>query len=383
MLKIDPMTCTGCRACEQACSVNCITFEKDAAGFIYPAVDTVKCVDCGQCEQVCHAKKQEKDVLSGYTKKREGFYGWCRESSVVQNSSSGGAFSAIVSAWLEDAGFVYGAAFRDTYDYVTHGKYTKHSYVPLRKSKYVFCDTADSYSDVKKMLAEGKKVIYSGTPCQIGGLKAFLKKPYANLLTVDFICHGTPSMDFLNAHLNFIRKGRAVTYIDFRSKALGWRKHCLKVCLDGNAEYLKPVEEDYYLSMFLGNKTLRSCCYACQYADGQHVSDITIADFWGIHQLDPDMHNDQGISLIIFNHAIEDELLSGLKITMQLTALDPQAYAYVFKSHASYDFQARMKEIRKIQKNGFQRQSEKFYRSRRLRKIKNYLGMIKRKCTKG
>ncbi|SDJ24691.1 4Fe-4S dicluster domain-containing protein [Lachnospiraceae bacterium G41] len=368
MLKTKMDLCTGCRACEQICPQTCITFNKDKEGFLYPRVEENNCINCNLCNTVCHAQVSNKSELIYHTKERKGYYGRVNESELLKNSSSGGAFSQIVEEWLDDEGIVFGATFSADFRYIHHTACSKQDYIKLRKSKYVFSDTEQTYSECKKKLQEGKKVIFSGTPCQIAGLLKFLGNKPDSLLTIDFICHGTPSIDIYNHHIDWIAKGRKVTGVDFRSKAMGWRKHCLKVNLSKET-YLRSIEEDYYMCEFMRYSMLRLCCYTCEYSNGNHISDITLADFWGIKRVDESYIDDNGVSLLIFNTQTNEELLTKLMSTMELRYLEPKDYNYVFKTHSSYDANERKRFFLKYEKKGWDRIATQYYRSRFLRKI--------------
>ena len=226
MARTVSVDCTGCHACEQSCPAQCIRFEEDAEGFPYPTVDEARCTHCGLCERVCHTA--DKPSPAPLPKKISAYYGWSKDPATQAQSSSGGAFSAIADAWLGEEGVVFGAAFSEDFQSVRHEMAQAGRYERLRKSKYVFSDLGDSYQQAEQALRQGKRVVFTGTPCQVAGLRAFLEKEYENLLTVDFICHGTPSAKLYRAHLNYVSRGKAVKKVDFRSKAMGWRTHCLK-----------------------------------------------------------------------------------------------------------------------------------------------------------
>lgn len=379
MLTINRKKCTGCHACELVCPKKCISFEKDEYGFIYPYIDREKCSYCGACEKICHAEIQDKNEFLKKEKKQFGYYGWSKDESLIYNSSSGGAFSSIVESWLDDEGVVFGATYTEDLSYVCHQSFKKSNYAPLRKSKYVFSDPEHSYAEVKECLNKGEKVLFTGTPCQIAGLKAFLCKDYENLLTMDFICHGTPSIDMLNEHVKYVSKGKKVIAIDFRSKKYGWRKYCLKIN-NSDGEYIKSIEEDFYLYAFMKYRILRECCYFCQYSDGHHVSDITLADFWGIKSYKPDYTANKGVSLIIFNN---EEALSatytGLKTRMELCSLEKKEYAYIYKSHDKYDYQARKETLVDIKSRGMQTLSQEYYNRRHMRTVQKVFRKLFRK----
>lgn len=350
----DMDLCTGCRACEQICPVGCISFSYDLEGFIYPKVNLNKCIHCNKCESVCHAAESNKKYFLPQ-KRRTALYGWAADSDLRAKSSSGGAFSTIVEGFLDDTGYVCGAAFQDNYTYVSHSFYQKDSYAPLRKSKYVFSDISDSYIVVENILKCGKRILFSGTPCQVAGLRAFLGKESENenLLTVDFICHGTPSIKAYQEHLQAVTKGENATCVDFRSKSFGWFQHCLLIETEDGEKYLKKSDEDWYMYHFLHNYSLRKCCYDCPYSNGNHVSDITLADFWGIKNYRPEINDEKGISLIIFNSNQGRSMQAFIESKMECWPLQEKDYAYVFKDHSYYSKSAREMFFKVYKEKGY------------------------------
>ena len=352
--------CTGCRACEQVCPRNCISFSYDAEGFIYPEVAQEACIHCDRCDAVCHALKVNKEDLMCEKKHRSAVYGWVPDNNLRAGSSSGGAFSSLVESFVDDIGLVIGAAFSSDYYMVSHQVCSREDYAPLRKSKYVFSDPLDSYTRTKDALLAGKKVIFSGNPCQVAGLRAFLGKKGNDdhLLTVDFICHGTPSITLYQRHLQGISKGNKINRVDFRSKSFGWFQHCLLVEADGGVTHLEKSDDDWYMYHFLHNYSLRKCCYDCQYSNGDHVSDITIADFWGVKNYKPEINDEKGISLIIFNTERGHSVLHALKERMNLWPLEEEDYAYVFKTHAAYSKAGREKFFRDYGEKGYDYMAE-------------------------
>ena len=346
-------SCTGCRACEYICPKRCISFSEDDEGFIYPAVDKNKCIECGLCKRVCHALETDKANLLCEEKNRQAWYGWSLDDSLHRESSSGGAVSEIVSAYMKNMrGGVVGAAYSDDYMKVEQVVCTQEQMGRIRKSKYVFCDTVDAYTKVKKMLVSGERVVYTGTPCQVAGLRRFLRETdQNNLLTIDFICHGVPSPKVYRNHIRWIAKG-SLKKVDFRSKRLGAR-HCLLI-EDQKGEHVYPYSEDMYFGEFLNNKTLRKCCYICQYSQGAHVSDFTLADFWGIQKYDPSIDNSQGISLIVANTIKAKSLMNTVNKSMHLVELDDADYNYVYITHEElYSLKKREKFFAEYRKYGY------------------------------
>lgn len=358
--------CTGCRACELTCPEQCIRMEYDDEGFLYPVTGEDACVQCGLCRKSCHVltpparREDEKD----------GVYGWNRDESVRRNSSSGGAYSAIIHSFGSDTAF--GAVHDLDAAKVRHMSLMSSAAGPQRKSKYVFSDLENCYREAEKKLQEGQRVVFSGTPCQISGLYAYLKQDYETLITVDLICHGVPSMKVLNGHLDAVSAKKNIERVDFRPKAYGWSRHALLIDFDERRHYLKDEIEDEYLYAFLGNYSLRKCCYDCQYSNGGHRADITLADFWGIRQMDPAYNDEKGLSLMIFNTRKGKDLLPALQESMHLYPLERQHYAYVYTEHC-YDKKKRRKYFTKFKTGGYTNAAMYVRRITRTRKVLHHL----------
>lgn len=315
--------CTGCRVCEKLCPKDCITFEREADGFLYPHIDETVCIKCSKCVRVCHLRK---DCKVNYD---EGFYGYSKQSDIRRKGSSGGAFSEIASAWNEEHENlkVFGSIY-DSYDCTVHQQgFTYPDIEPLYQSKYAFSDTKNTFNELKEHLEGGGAAVYCGTPCQIGALKAFLdNKEYENLLTIDFICHGVPSEEFMKKHLEYIADGRAIKNVEFRSKAHGWgiHKHCLKITYSDNKTYVAKAGRDYFFTHFLKSDCLRNGCYHCHYSF-RHSGDFTMGDFWEINRYRKDLNDGKGMSVIFTNTQKSKKLVSKIKNHMILYPI-PKGY---------------------------------------------------------
>ncbi len=291
--------CTGCRACEKLCSVNCIKMVEDKEGFIFPEIDEEKCIHCGICRDRCPERKERK-ANQEFT-----IYGMkSKEISVSQKSTSAGIAYLLSRQVIKNKGVVVGCAYLEK---LIPGQIRVDSIEEIEKlrgSKYVFSDTKDTYQEVKQDLAENREVLYLGTPCQIGGLYAFLGKPSPLLYTVDIVCHGVPSSKLFLNYIDDLENKYKEKIIDyqFRNKDKAeWGEFCAKIVLaNGKVNYRKADNDPYY-SHFLTGTTYRDCCYECQYASMNRVGDITLGDFWGIEQYDSHFYSPQGVSLVICN----------------------------------------------------------------------------------
>lgn len=298
----DKERCCGCGACAQACPVQCISMRHDEEGFPYPAVDTARCTGCGLCERICPYNRpltpRRPQRIAAFTNPDE---------TVRMSSSSGGLFTALAEGVLARSGRVFGATFDSDWSVCHTSVAERGELVRLRGSKYVQSDTRRTFAEARSLLKEGREVLYTGTPCQIAGLRSFLGREYDNLLLVDFTCHGVPSpglwQKYLRERLDALFPGErrgpeAIDRISFRDKRHGWRRYSLTLCADGR-EASATRYEDAWLRGFLADLYLRPSCHSCAFRRFTGGSDLTISDFWNIPKYLPetDEHRRSGVSL--------------------------------------------------------------------------------------
>ena len=306
MINIEKkINCSGCHACYNICPKNAIKMEVDEKGFRYPIVNKEQCVNCGLCEKVCPiiTKNQINNnprIYVCYNKNEE----------IRAESSSGGIFSLIANEILSRNGVVFGAAFSQDF-LVSHISIEKKDDLDLlRRSKYVQSSINDTYKEAKKFLDDGRFVLFTGTPCQIEGLLAYLKKDYDKLYTQDIVCHGVPSPKVWKTYLKYRKNkdGEKPISINFRDKKQeGWHRFSLSFKYK-NFEYSKNQTQDLFMKVFLRNLCLRDSCYECSFRKEHRLSDITLADCWGIKNIKPNMDDNKGVSLILVNSNKGQEL---------------------------------------------------------------------------
>lgn len=318
MLFNQKQMCCGCEACVNTCSKQAILMKPDNYGFLYPSIDERLCINCGMCKKICAFQNiiEENEPRACYAA--------CNTNETqLMVSSSGGIFSAIASEYLENGGVVFGAALEKENN---NGGITKlipkhiaihelKDLVKLQGSKYVQSNIGDVYKETKKFLSEGRQVLFSGTPCQIAGLKAFLQKKHENLFTVDIICHGVPNAGFFMEYLSLLENkfGGKIVDFKFRDKNNGWESMIGEAVLKMKRGVIEKrkiyVDESSYYKLFLNGTLLRESCYACKYASKNRPADITVGDYWGIQKEHPEILSDEkgpysvekGISCIIVN----------------------------------------------------------------------------------
>lgn len=273
--------CYGCQACAQTCPKSAITMIQDKEGFLFPEINPEKCIECNLCEKSCPT---QNGVISNLLKDTPCYVdaAWEKDLDARLESTSGGMFYVIASQWMKTGGVVYGAAF-DKSLVVKHIKTsTIEELNRLRGSKYVQSDITGVYTSVKKDILNGDKVLFSGTPCQVAGLKSFLKKEYDNLLTIDLVCHGVPSPLIFKEHLKYIenRYGSCLKDYKFRGKKRsGWRAY-IKYVFKKHKSKSNFWGGDFFAYSFYRARFNRRSCYTCGFSGAERVGDITLSDFW-------------------------------------------------------------------------------------------------------
>lgn len=304
----NKVECCGCGACASVCPKHCIKMQADNEGFKYPQVDITKCVDCRLCEKVCPLlhKPEPQEPLAVYGAKNV-------DDSIRLHSSSGGLFTAFAREILAQHGIVYGAEMTSELQ-VQHCAVSEEAELTkLRGSKYVQSEMGECYKQARFLLQQGRKVLFSGTPCQIAGLKGFLNKEYPNLYTVDVVCHGVPSAKVYAKHLQEIGEsvGEPVVKVRFRDKQQGW-KHGQTLFYTENHCCGDSKRKETYMRLFLNNVTIRPSCSDCAFNNKRSRADITIADYWGIDKQHPEFDDDKGVTLVIVNTEKGQELMQAV-----------------------------------------------------------------------
>ena len=285
---------------------------------MYPEIDSALCVDCGLCKSVCPAFNEYNGNPKG-----DAYACVNKDDDIRLSSSSGGIFTLLAENVLNKNGVVFGAAFDKNFD-VGHICITScDELFALRGSKYVQSTVGDAFSKVKKILDEGRPVLFTGTPCQISGLKTYLRKDYDNLITQDIICHGSPSPKIWQKYLEYCKKGTCeVDSVFFRDKAKGWNNFSMLIKFSDGSERTNVFSEDLYIKAFLSNLSLRPSCYNCKSKSVERESDITLADFWGVKSVAPEIYDDKGTSLVLVNSPKGKSIFEEIKNDIKYTEVD-------------------------------------------------------------
>lgn len=334
----DSKKCCGCSACVQICPKHSISFQEDREGFWYPKIDIESCANCKLCEKVCPIINQNSERES-----LEAFAARNNDEDIRLKSSSGGLFTLLAESIIDEGGVVFGARFNENWDVVHDYTETKEGLVPFRGSKYVQSNIGDSYVLTESFLKSGRSVMFTGTPCQIAGLRKYLRKEYDNLLAVDVICHGVPSPLVWRRYLEEKTAEHdgvvpILTGVNFRDKSMGWKNFSFVLRFfnesanEGSDTIQSSIfQRDDYMRAFLSNLSLRPSCYDCQAKSGKSSADITIGDFWGIENILPELDDDKGLNLVVVNST------KGLTYLKTLTSeLVPVGFKEAVKSNSAY-----------------------------------------------
>lgn len=352
----DKKNCCGCSACVQRCPKQCIRLEEDTEGFLYPQVDEETCIKCGLCEKVCPILNQadKLSVLEVLAVKNP-------NDEERMNSSSGGVFLPLAREVINQGGVVFGAVYDESWE--VHHVYAEkiEDVYPMMGSKYLQSKIGNSFKDAERFLKQGREVLFVGSPCQIAGLRTYLRnKQYSNLLAVDFLCHGVPSPGVWRRYLaetyggydakeqsrlqatagknsvllSSLNATSPIGDIKFRDKReSGWKKFRFVVRqksaskADQNTVLSSDIHYDNpFMRGFLSDIYLRPSCYECKCKNGVNHSDMTIADFWGINQIAPEFDDDKGVGLVLLNTKKGEEYFSRFPMDMMPSNLEEAHY---------------------------------------------------------
>lgn len=312
--------CTGCMACVNACEKGALSIVQNTEGYYRPSLEATICIGCRLCEKSCPIQSPPQRYVQDSVRV---YAGWHKNDIIRLSSSSGGAFTALAEVMLEKGGYVAGAVYTDDM-HIEHRIINRREDIgKLRLSKYAQSHMGNVMTEVKTLLQGNKHVLFVGTACQTAGLKSYLRKNYDNLVCADIICHGVPSISFLQAYLNWIEpKTGKVKHINFRDKQKGWYDN-LRVVQNSEGKYwtMKGNDDAYWVA-FSRNVCLQECCYDCKAQGFPRSSDITLADFWRIGQNQPFGHKEdieKGVSMIVVNNPSAQWIVDAAAKDMYLT----------------------------------------------------------------
>lgn len=370
--------CCGCTACMNICPKQAITMKPDADGFVFPKIDHSLCIECGKCIKVCayqHVPVSGNKPLATYVAIN-------KSKDVLSSSASGGIFGALASLIFEKNGIVFGCAYNENLEPEHMGVDNQLDMKKIQGSKYVHSNINTTYDKAKKHLNEDRWVLFTGTPCQIAGLKSYLGKDYERLVTADIICHGVPSAEFFRGYIKYLEEklGVRITSINFRDKSKGWG-HVEKVVYEKNGrikEKLLQPFNSYYHTYFLEGETLRENCYECKYTCGNREGDFTLGDFWGVEKAHPEIETRNGVSVLLVNSkkgmSLVDNLSKYLNLLKSTFEQAREQNEQLNKPTAKSD--KRDVILKTWREGGYKAVAEEFYRTNKKKIIIGNIKMI-------
>lgn len=340
--------CTGCGACVSACSKGCLSLEYDDEGFLYPKGNLSDCISCRKCERSCHVLNG--DTVKGVEKplwwnKSKLFMFINSDTDVRMKSTSGGAMSVFANQILSEGGVLFASHYNGILRRLEFASTDEYPLDDFRKSRYIESNTNGVYARVSEQLLNDRKVLFVGTPCQVSALKKYLGRnnDHANLLTINFICHGVPSNEIFHNHISRKYYKGKLDNVDFRYKdeTHGWHQMYLRLC-NKEKDIMVPYGADEFYRSFCKNDLLRRSCYSCSYLFND-FADITIADFWGIRNYNQVKDDDKGISLIIVHNKKSEGFIPYLKKSGECNELPYETIEYLLHERKSYHINNRFK----------------------------------------
>lgn len=362
----DPKNCCGCTACASICAHDAIEMKPDALGFLYPHVDMEKCIECGLCEKVCQFNSHYDTILN--LSQPLAFAARHKDINKVMKSQSGAAFVAVSDYILERGGIVYGAGYKDHFRVAHKRATTKEERDEFRGSKYVQSDMTGVFRLVKRDLQNGLTVLFSGTPCQTSGLKAYIGNTLSErLFLMDIVCQGVPAPIVWQDYITYLEKeyGSKVCYVNFRDKEkFGWKSHIETFRFEGSSRkkaFRNKHGRFTYTYLFHQHIELRHSCGVCPYTNLKRPSDITIADYWGWQRTDPNFNADnKGCSLVLCNTEKGLNLFETIKNQMNII---PATLPNIMQNHLSRPSEVHPKRMafeKHYAKYGFVKTMRKF-----------------------
>lgn len=320
----DKKRCTGCTACVNVCPAKCIQMKEDAEGFLYPDVNEDDCLNCGLCEQTCPVNfPPPKEAV------KESYVVRYKDLMVVDSSTSGGTCTAFADYVFGKKGFLYGAGY-DKWMKVRHfgiDVSEKHRVSEMRGSKYVQSDVTGVFQEIEEKIKKGDLVCFFGTPCQIAGIRKYLKRDFENFITIGLVCHGVASPMFFENYVKYQTDKYNSKPVDirFRNKTYGYHSGTMMVSFSNGKRYYGSGRVDYMLKAYFSGACSRYSCYTCPYKGVERCSDFTVFDSWHVNKLVSGMEDDDRGYTNIFIHTDKGiKIFEEMKMLFELWKADPR-----------------------------------------------------------
>ena len=334
--------CYGCEGCSQICPKHCISMTKNDRGFYIPIVDESKCIECKQCIKVCPMRNDIKK-----NKLLEAYAMVSNNINKDDKSTSGGIFYLLGEETIKRNGVVIGVEWNDELVAAHCIVTTKSELKKIKGSKYVQSRINDIFKKTRDFLIEKKIVLFSGTACQIAGLKLFLKKEYENLICVEVACHGVPSPGLFKKYLNYIEKKENNKIIGFsfrnRDKHLSGEHFMSKISFENGKKKYNYFRDDFYYNPFINGTSLRKSCYKCKFKGKEKNCDILLSDFWGIDIEYPNFPAKYGASAVIVYSEKGNNLINSILKNVVFEKVDAEK---IFKHNKSMIEQTNVENVK-------------------------------------
>lgn len=321
-LLVEKKDCCGCTACVSICGRHALSLKEDEEGFLYPIVNRSICADCGLCKKVCPVLKYrtEPKVATPYV-----YAAVNKDHEQYMKSASGGLFIILANRIIENGGIVVGASYNEDFKVVHSFAETVEECEKFQSSKYVQSDTRDVFARIKRYLCDDRIILFSGTPCQVAGLKLYLSKSYKNLYTVDIVCHGVPSPRVYRDYLDFVRKGKRISSLNFKTKNPKNRITSLSIELEDGTRYQNRLVTRAWSNLQFSNCIERPSCYDCQFTHLNRPGDITLGDYWHYDKQSPEFCPQKTPSLLLVNNTKGQELFAQISLDIVCELSDIQS----------------------------------------------------------
>jgi coenzyme F420-reducing hydrogenase beta subunit len=299
-MNLPVKNCSSCMACVNVCARGAIEIVQDKEGFFRPQVNEDICSKCGKCEKACPWENIIENP-NGSSISPKALAAYSNNENIRLHSSSGGIFSTLASSVLAQGGLIVGVGYKDPIHLEFKVIEKEEEMSLIRLSKYFQANPDFIYKQVKKLLLDGHKVLFSGTSCQVAALYSVLgKRQFENLTTIDIVCHGVPSQKVFEKFI--LESDNTCENIIFRSKKTGWKNYSMALNNKNGSKFIsaRPTSNTF-MQAFLKDLCLNTSCAECKYRKIPRIADITLGDYWGISKHHPEMDDDKGTSVVLLN----------------------------------------------------------------------------------